>query len=76
MFDELAWWNKRIPDEEILMFMGGYSKFFSFPCYQSCPTESSFDNVDASQLINMMNSVDFNDPDQAATALEVGGMDK
>ena len=33
--------------------------------------EASFDNVDASELVNMMNSVDFSDPDQAATALQV-----
>ena len=49
----------------------------------SCPSpvtnpapQSSYDNVDASKLINMMISVDFTDPDQAATALEVRGLDK
>jgi len=57
IFDEVAFWDKRIGDDEIYMFLGGY--------------KASFDNVDASELVNMMNSVDFSDPDQAATALQV-----
>ena len=36
--------------------------------------EESFDNVDSSELLGMMDSVDFSDPDQAATALQVLSM--
>jgi len=57
VFDEVAFWSKRIPDEERHMFLGGWKE--------------SFDNVDSSELLNMMDSVDFSDPDQAATALQV-----
>ena len=32
------------------------------------------DNIDTSELLNMMDSVDFSDPDQAATALQVLSM--
>jgi len=56
-FDEVAFWDRRIGDDEIHMFLGGY--------------KASFDNVDVSELVGMMNSVDFSDPDQAATALQV-----
>eukprot|EP00090_Calanus_glacialis_P035198 TRINITY_DN60141_c0_g1_i1.p1 TRINITY_DN60141_c0_g1~~TRINITY_DN60141_c0_g1_i1.p1 ORF type:complete len:923 (-),score=185.92 TRINITY_DN60141_c0_g1_i1:73-2841(-) len=60
VFDEVAFWNKRIPDEEKHMFLGGWKE--------------SFDNIDTSELLNMMDSVDFSDPDQAATALQVLSM--
>lgn len=60
VFDEVAFWNKRIPDEEKHMFLGGWKE--------------SFDNVDTSELLMMMDSVDFSDPDQAATALQVLAM--
>ena len=57
LFDEVAFWNKRIPDEERHTFLGGWVE--------------SFDQVDTSSLVNMMEGVDFSDPDQAATALLV-----
>jgi len=60
VFDEVAFWSKRIPDEEIHKFLGGWKE--------------SFDNVDSSELLGMMDSVDFSDPDQAATALQVLSM--
>ena len=57
LFDEVAYWNKRIPDSERHMFLGGWVE--------------SFDQLDTSELVNMMDGVDFSDPDQAATALLV-----
>ena len=57
LFDEVAYWNKRIPDSERHMFLGGWVE--------------SFDQLDTSELVNMMEGVDFSDPDQAATALLV-----
>ena len=36
--------------------------------------EESFDNVDSTELLGMMDNVDFSDPDQAATALQVLSM--
>ena len=50
----------------------------SYPCFQDFKNfifqEESFDNVDSSELLGMMDSVDFSDPDQAATALQVLSM--
>jgi len=60
VYDEIAFWNRRIPEEEKHMLLGGWKE--------------SFDAVDTGELLNMMDSVDFSDPDQAAVALQVLSM--
>ena len=57
LFDEVAFWNKRIPDEEKHMMLGGWKE--------------SFDQVSTDELVSMMDNVDFSDPAQAAVALQL-----
>ena len=57
IFDEVAFWNKRIPDEEKHMMLGGWKE--------------SFDQVSTDELVSMMDNVDFSDPAQAAVALQL-----
>ena len=57
VFDELAMWHRRIPDEERHMMLGGWKE--------------DFDQVSTDDLVNMMDNVDFSDPNQAAVALQL-----
>lgn len=59
-YDEVAYWTRRIPDNETQIFLGGY--------------KDSFESIDASALVNMMNGVDLNDPNQADAAINVMGI--
>ena len=57
VFDEIAFWNKRISDDERHMLLGGWKE--------------SFDQVSTDELVNMMDNVDFSDPAQAAVAIQL-----
>ena len=57
VFDEVAVWHRRIPDNESHMLLGGWKE--------------SFDQVSTDELVNMMDNVDFSDPNQAAVALQL-----
>ena len=63
-FDEVAFWNKRIPDEKKHMFLGGWSKLqIEFPISLTILfSEETYDNVDSPELLNIMDRVDFSDP--------------
>lgn len=57
VYDEVAIWRHQVLDNETGLFYGGYS--------------SSMEGMSASQLVNMMGSVDLRDPAQASAALQV-----
>lgn len=58
-YDELASWNRALPENETLYFLGGY--------------EGNFSNVTPEQFAEMLERVNLKDPDQFAAALTILG---
>ncbi|XP_068212715.1 cadherin EGF LAG seven-pass G-type receptor 1-like [Palaemon carinicauda] len=56
-YDEIAMWQRRLPDNETNFFFGGF--------------EANFSNVNVEEYSQMINSVDLSDPDQRAYAVDI-----
>ncbi|XP_042211680.1 cadherin EGF LAG seven-pass G-type receptor 2-like [Homarus americanus] len=55
--DEFAWWNRRLVDEDVIYFLGGY--------------EGESENIDPDEFATMLNRTHLNDPVQLAVAASV-----